>query len=307
MQTRDASARLRILLLCCWAAMFVAQETSAQEPKGPTTQERPEPQESAERHAHEPISPLPAPPALPEGMTLDEVLEHASQPPPEHYPDPVPDDEIRMFLLAEQLEYRWQDQGPDQLGWEAQGWIGFDFDRIWFKAEGENAFDHPDEGESEIDLLYSRLITPFWNAQIGAQYAIGWADDKTSDRWSGVLALQGLAPGMIELDSSFYLSESGDLTVEIEGEYNIRVTQRLVLQPRIELGFAAQDVSDRGLGAGMTDANLDLRLRYETRREIAPYLGVRYRTLVGETADKAEASGSDDDQVFFFVGLRLAY
>lgn len=246
-------------------------------------------------------------PALPEDQTLQEVLERAAQPPPEHYPDPVPDDQLWVYALFEQLEYRLQPDGRDQLGWEGQGWLGGDYDKLWWKSEGEAVFDGPDEGESETDLLYSRLVTPFWNLQAGAQYANGWASGDYSDRWSAVAALQGLLPGTVELDLSLYLSEEADFTAEVEGEYNLRFTQRLVLQPRAELGFAAQDVRGRGLGAGMTDANLDLRLRYELQREIAPYLGFRYRVLVGETADIAEDGGRDRDALFLFGGLRLAF
>jgi copper resistance protein B len=302
------------------AAGLAAPSSAAEEM--PSTADRPAHGESARHHEGEPPpahegepppahegEPPPAPetPPLPEGMSLDDVLERAAQSPPEHYPDPVPDDALRTFVLAEQIEYRLGVGERDQLGWEAQGWIGYDYDRFWWKSEGEAVFDGPDEGESETDLLYSRLITPFWSIQAGVQYAIEWEPGDTSDRWSGVVALQGLAPGMVELDASLYVSEDADVTVEIEGEYDLRLTQRLVLQPRIELGLSAQDVPERNLGAGLTDANLDLRLRYEVKRELAPYMGLRYRLLVGETGNRAEDAGLDDDQLFFFAGLRLAF
>lgn len=240
-------------------------------------------------------------------MTLGDVLDRAGQPPPSHYPEPVPDDDLHYFTLIEQLEYRFREEGRDQLGWEAQGWIGWDYDKLWWKSEGEAVFDGTDEGESEHDLLYSRLVTPFWYAQAGLQYANGWESGDYGDRWSGVLALQGLAPGRFEIDSSLYVSGQADVTLELEGEYNLRLTQRLVLQPRAELGFAAQDVAERMLGAGMTDANLDLRLRYEIRRELAPYVGLRYRFLTGETAHIADGAGRDTEQLFAVVGVRLAF
>lgn len=281
----------------------IAASAQADDPKAP---DRLDHRESARRH-EDPSAQRPETPPLPEGMSLDEVLERAGAPPPPDYPDPVPDDVPRFFTLIEQLEYRVQDQGPDELGWEAQGWLGYDYDRIWWKSEGENVFEGADEGESENDLLYARWITSFWNAQIGFQYANEWEGQDYRDRWSGALALQGLAPGRVEVDASLYISEDGDVTLEVEGEYNLRLTQRLVLQPRAELGFAAQDVSDRELGAGMTDANLDLRLRYEIRRELAPYIGARYRVLVGETRSRADADGRDEDLFFFVAGLRLAF
>ena len=295
--------------LGCLAAIAFLAGTAAAEPaerETPTTQDRHAQGGDAHDHGDAPTR-YPEHPALPADMSLDEVLERADQPPPDDFPDPVMDDEPWAFLLIEQLEYRVQPDGRDELGWEGQGWIGFDYDKLWVKTEGESPCDGRDEGESDIDLLYSRLITPFWNAQVGVQYANDWEGDDYRDRWSGAVSLQGLAPGTFELDASVYVSDDGDVTAAIEGEYNLRLTQRLVFQPRVELGFAAQDVSERELGAGMTDANLDLRLRYEIEREIAPYLGLRYRVLVGETGDRAEASGGDDDAFFVSAGLRLAF
>jgi copper resistance protein B len=275
----------------------------------PSTADRPMHDESVAQHDNDaPPSPE-FEPAIPEEMTLDQVFDYAESPPPDNYPQPVPDDELFAFTLFEQLEYRIapDDDTPDHLGWEAQGWIGGDFNKFWWKNEGEAGFDGADEGESETDLLYSRLITPFWNFQVGAQYANEWNPDDYEDRWSGVIALQGLAPYKFELDNSFYISEDGDFTFAFEAEYNIRITQRLVLQPRAELGFAFQDIPERGLGEGVTDANLDLRLRYEINREFAPYIGVRYRTLVGETDNIAEAAGRDSEQLYFLAGLRFAF
>lgn len=275
----------------------------------PSTADRPKHDQSAAQHDNA-APPLPEiEPAIPEGMTLEEVLDSAESPPPDDYPQPVPDDKLFVFTLFEQLEYRIaiDDDTADHLGWEAQGWIGGDFNKFWWKHEGEAVFDGRDEGGSSTDLLYSRLIAPFWNLQIGAQYANEWESDDYDDRWSGVIALQGLAPYKFELDNSLYISEEGDFTYRLEAEYNIRITQRLVLQPRAELGFAFQDVPERDLGAGMTDANLDLRLRYEVIREFAPYIGVRYQTLVGETDNIAEAAGRDSEQLFFIAGVRFAF
>ncbi len=248
-------------------------------------------------------------PAIPAGMMIEEVFDFAESPPPSDFPEPVPDDKIYAFTLFEQLEYRiaTDDDADDHLGWEGQGWIGGDFNKFWWKNEGEAVFDGPDEGETETDLLYSRLITPFWDFQVGVQYANEWHRGDYEDRWSGVIALQGLAPYKFELDNSLYISEDGDVTFETEAEYDLRITQRLVLQPRAEMGFAFQDIPERSLGAGITDVNLDLRLRYEIKREFAPYFGVRSRFLVGETGNIAEARGADSEQLFFLAGFRFAF
>jgi copper resistance protein B len=265
-------------------------------------------QESAAEHADDPAPPPLETPPLPEGMTLDEVLERADQPPPPDFPVTVTDDRMILFTLVEQLEFRAGGGSlEDHLGWEAQGWLGTDLDKLWWKSEGEAALEGAGAGEVETDVLYSRLITPFWNAQVGAQHALEWEDGDAEDRWSGVVALQGLLPYKFEVDASLYLSEDADVTAELEAEYDIRLTQRLVLQPRTELGFAVTDIPERELGAGLTGVDLDLRVRYEVERELAPYIGLRYHFLTAETRQMAEESGADTSNLILLGGFRLAF
>ena len=292
-------------MLLAFAAAAWAQDASDR----PSTANRPMHGESAAQHDESAPRAPESEPAIPPGMTLEEVFNFAESPPPDGFPEPVPDDRVYVFTLFEQLEYRvaTDNETADQLGWEVQGWIGGDFNKFWWKNEGEAVFDGPDEGETATDLLYSRLITPFWNFQVGVQYANAWHSGDYEDRWSGVIALQGLAPYKFELDNSLYISEEGDITLAIEAEYDLRITQRLVLQPRAEIGFAFQDIPERSLGAGMTDVKLDLRLRYEIKREFACYLGVRSQFLVGETDRIAAASGEDSEQLFVLAGFRLAF
>ncbi|MDT8379807.1 MAG: copper resistance protein B, partial [Desulfotignum sp.] len=191
----------------------------------PVTTDRPDHQESARQYRDEKIQPDVEMPPLPDGMTLDEVLDYAESPPPEDFPEIVPDDRLYVFTLVEKLEYRIaEDDAPDHMGWEAQGWIGGDFHKFWWKHEGEAVFDSPDTGETETDFLYSRLVTPFWNFQAGVQYANEWHTDDYGDRWSGVIAFQGLAPYTFELDNALYLSEDGDVTFTCEAEYDMRIT-----------------------------------------------------------------------------------
>lgn len=295
---------LVLSMLLAVSARAWAQEASDM----PSTADRPMHEESAAQHDKSTPGAPQSEPAIPEGMTLEEAFNFAESPPPANFPEPVPDDKLYAFLLFEQLEYRFaNDEADDHLGWEAQGWIGGDFHKFWWKNEGEAVFDDPDEGEMETDLLYSRLITPFWEFQLGVQYANAWGEGDNEDRWSGVIALQGLAPYKFELDNSLYISEDGDITLEIEAEYDLRITQRLVLQPRAGMGFAFQDIPERSLGTGMTSVKLDLRLRYEIKREFAPYVGLRSSFLVGETDNIAEARGEDTEQLYFMAGVRFAF
>lgn len=294
-----------LVMLLAFAVPAWAQEESDM----PSTADHPMHGESAAQHHESAFRTPEFEPAIPAGMTLEEVFDFAESPPPDDFPEPLIDDRVYAFTLFEQLEYRVaiDDDTVDQLGWEAQGWIGGDLNKFWWKNEGKAAFDGPAEGETETDLLYSRLITPFWDFQVGVQYANEWHRNDYEDRWSAVIALQGLAPYMFELDNSLYISEDGDVTIAIEAEYDLRITQRLVLQPRAEMGFSFQDIPERSLGAGVTDVTLDLRLRYEIKREFAPYLGMRSRFLVGETDNIAEAMGEDSEQFLFLAGLRFAF
>ena len=247
-------------------------------------------------------------PQLPEGMTLDDVLDRAEKSPPADYPPAMEPGMLFNFTLIEQLEYRFDDnENSDNFGWQAQGWVGYDLDKFWWKTSGEAVLDRSQEGESETDFLYSRLISPFWNFQIGVQYANEWVRGDYNDRWSGVVALQGLVPGKFELDTSVYISEDADVTMEVEVEYDLRITQRLVLQPRSTLSFSAQDVPERDLGSGMNGVDLDLRLRYEITRQIAPYIGFRYSLLTGETSSIAENNGSSSELFYLLAGIRVMF
>ncbi|KKN74159.1 hypothetical protein LCGC14_0393710 [marine sediment metagenome] len=304
---------LRLLAMIAMTVVLVPSAAHAQNKHDmsdmPSTANRPDHQHSAQQHEGTPPPDLEIPP-LPAGMTLEEVFDYSNSEPPSDFPDPVPDDQLFAFALFDQLEYRVpdDDDARDRLGWEAEGWIGGDINKFWWKSEGEAIFEGTDEGESENDFLYSRLITPFWNVQTGVQYANEWiTNDDYNDRWSYVLGLQGMAPYQFELDNSLYVSEDGDVTFETEGEYDVRITQRLVLQPRVGLTFSAQTISERNLGSGLTEADFDLRLRYEIKRELAPYVGLRYHSLVGETENIAEAAGERTEQWLFLAGLRLAF
>lgn len=276
----------------------------------PSTKDRPLHDESERHAADRPVAAeadeLP-PPQLPEGKTLDDVLDEAMRRPMSEMDGIMSDDALRAFFKFEQLEYRMADTGRDHFGWHGDGWVGYELDKFVIKTEGEVTFDGADEGESETDVLYSRLLTPFWQGQVGLQYANGWSPGDYDDRFSGVVAVAGTLPWMIETDFSLYLSDQAHVTAELELEYDIRITQKLVLQPRAELAFAFQDVDDRNLGAGLTTADLDLRLRYEITRKLAPYIGVRYHILAGETRGLTRSAGGDVQQVMFLTGVQLAF
>jgi copper resistance protein B len=225
-------------------------------------------------------------------------------PPPESWPEPVEDQVIMGYLLFDQLEYR-HNEGPDTFTWEAQGWVGRDYNKLWVKTEGDQRLSGDKGGEAEVQLLYGRLIAPFWNFQVGGRYDQLHGAGPDPSRFFGVIGFQGLAPYQFDIEPALFISEAGDVSARLEAEYELLLTQRLILQPRLEVEVAGQEVEEFGVGEGFNDVELGLRLRYEIRREFAPYIGVSWTRLLGNTADFARREGDEVDNLAFVAGVRM--
>jgi copper resistance protein B len=189
--------------------------------------------------------------------------------------------------------------GGDGYRWDVEGWYGGDINRFVFKTEGEGAWRGGVE-TGEVQGLFSRAIGRYTDFQVGVRHDFEPGPSKTY----ATVAVETVAPYWFEVEGALFLSEDGDLRGRLEGTYDLRLTQRLVLQPQAELGFAAQDIRDIHIGAGITDAELSLRLRYEIRREFAPYVGVVFERSLGRTADLARAADERVETTSFLVGLR---
>ena len=205
-------------------------------------------------------------------------------------------DQIFTYVQAEQLEYRIANNGSDTLSWNVRGWAGGDYNRLWFKTQGDDGIDG-----SEVQLRYSRLVTPFWDLAAGARYDV----EPDPSRAYGVFALHGLAPYLYEVDADLFVSEEGDVSARLEVEYPILITQRLILQPSFELDFAVQEVEELRIGPGLSQVELGLRLRNEIVRELAPYIGFVWERKVGRTADLARSDGEAFDTPAFVAGIRF--
>lgn len=220
--------------------------------------------------------------------------------PPEEWPSPVMDARPFTFLLLDRFEYRWQ-EGDDAANWDAQGWFGGDYNKLWFKSEGEQLVGERTE-DADLQALYARRIAPYWHLQAGVRREI-----KPSPAQDfGVLAIQGLAPYWFDIEASAFL-RAGEVSGRLEAETDLLFTQRLILQPRIETNFAGSDDPARGIGSGVTDVQLGVRLRYEIMREFAPYMGLSWTRRVGDTADLVRSSGGEVTETAFVVGVRAWY
>lgn len=187
----------------------------------------------------------------------------------------------------------------DTYEWNGEAWFGSDEHRFVLKSEGEGARGHGVE-DAEAQALYSRPVGVYTDFQVGLRHDF----EPGPSRTYATLGFETLRPGWVEAEGSLYVSQKGHLSARFEGSTDFRLTQRLVLQPRAELNLAAQDDARRGIGAGLSDAEVGLRLRYEILREFAPYVGVVWSRKFGDTADFARAEGEDVEDVRAVVGLR---
>ncbi|SDA10891.1 copper resistance protein B [Sphingomonas sp. NFR15] len=200
-----------------------------------------------------------------------------------------------LFNLAE-IQVR---RGEEGFRWDGEGWWGGDVNRLVLKSEGEARFGRVAEA-AEVQLLYSRAIGPYHDLQAGVRQDLGAGVRRTY----ASIGIEGLAPYWFETEGTVFVSDKGDVLARAEAWYDQRITQRLVLQPRVELNLAAQNVPEQRIGEGLSTAELGLRLRYEIRREFAPYVGVAWDRKVGITADYARADGIARGRVAAVFGVR---
>lgn len=202
-------------------------------------------------------------------------------------------------FLVDRAETRFRD-GSDGYLVDIQAWYGGDIDKLWLKGEVEGVWGHKLE-HAEVQALWSHAIGPWFDLQAGVRYD----PQPGPNRSHLVLGIEGLAPYWWELEGAVFLSSKGDVTARAEGEYDLLVTQKLVLQPRAELNFALQDIPELAIGSGLSDAELGLRLRYQFSPQFAPYVGVEYEHAFGDTRDFRRAEGDKADGWSLLTGVRL--
>ncbi|MEH6443567.1 MAG: copper resistance protein B [Oceanospirillaceae bacterium] len=205
------------------------------------------------------------------------------------------DDPLLTMVNIDQFEQRYGDEDP--FVFEGQAWVGYDLEKVLLKAEGERV--NGENESAELQLLYSKAISPFWNIQLGARRDF---KPEPSRNW-GVIGFQGLAPYNIEIDTALFIGQSGSTSLRIEAEYELMLTQRLVLRPEIELNFFGKTDAKTQTGSGLANSEVGLRLAYEVRREFAPYIGVNWERKYGATADFAQDNGESSSDTQFVIGF----
>lgn len=206
-----------------------------------------------------------------------------------------------FFFQTDRLEYQTRRDDEEIALWDVNAWYGGRINRVWVKSEAEYELEAGAFEEAELQVLFSRAITPYFDFQAGIRQDF----EPDPMRTHAVLGIQGLAPYWFEVDGAVFLSDEGELTGQLETEYELLLTQRLILQPRAEISWSAEDIPELEIGSGLNNAEIGLRLRYELRREFAPYLGVEWSRNFGKTADYVTAAGGRTEDTALVAGLRI--
>ena len=210
---------------------------------------------------------------------------------------PMLEDPFNRSFLFDELETH----GSDEFAWDATFWAGRSFDKLAVRTEGEKSGGSTER--AELELLWSHSVARWWDVVAGAKE--DFAPGETQS-WAA-FGVQGLAPYRFDLAVTAYLADGGRSAARLEGEYELLITQRWILQPQLELNWYGQSDASRGVGSGLSTVEAALRLRYEFRRELAPYVGLVRERKYGATADYARAEGDDPDDTRLVAGLRLRF
>lgn len=232
---------------------------------------------------------------------------HVPPPPPQHVMGEMSkermvelmqmeDDAAFGMLSADELEWR-QD---DTAAWEVHAWYGRDYDKLWLKTEGESISG---EESGRAELLWDRIVSKWWSVQAGLRQDFGPGPSRS---WAAV-GLQGLAPHFFEIEAALYVGDSGRTAARFSIDYDVLLTQRLILQPQFELDAYGKQDPENGIGSGLSHMELGLRLRYELCREFAPYVGLTWERKLGDTADLASSVKGDDSDTSIVLGFRAWY
>lgn len=209
------------------------------------------------------------------------------------------DDPALGMLLLDRLEYVHARSGGNAAAIDGEAWYGRNLDKLWLKFEGEHADGRWQDLRSEA--LWAHAIAPFWDTQLGVRHDSGLGPGRS---WAA-FGIEGLAPYWFETQATFYVGQGGRTAARVAFEYEARFTQRLILQPSIEANLYGRSDPRRGIGSGLSDLEAGLRLRYEIRRQLAPYVGVVWQQRFGRSRDYARALGESADDLQFVAGVRV--
>lgn len=252
--------------------------------------------------------PAPRPPQVAhdhEGQSAAETLPNLSQ--RRDWPDPVSDSAIYRYSLLDITEFQGARDAPDAFRWDVFGWRGGDVHRFWWKSEGRMATATSEGSEFEAQALYGKLLSPYFDLQAGVRVDQRIREGSDPARVYAVIGLQGLSPYRFDIEPSVFVSHKGQVSARLTASLDLLLTQRLVLQPRLETNLAVQDDEEIGVAAGWNDAEVGVRVRYEIRREFAPYVGLTWKESFGATHRLTTQEGGDPSHFVVVMGARTFF
>ena len=213
-------------------------------------------------------------------------------------------DFVSYGVQVEELERRWGDEGERLTAWNADAYVGTDELKLRWLGKGEYDTRADKLEKAENRLVLQAPVSDFFDVKAGIR-----ADTpKGPDRWYGVVGVTGLAQQWIEVDADLFLSERGDVSARLDAEYEVLLTNRLILSPSADLDVAFSDDRAVGTGTGVSRAEGGLRLRYDlVDRAVSPYVGAVWERKFGRTADFARQEGEDVEAWLFVAGVRLMF
>ena len=223
------------------------------------------------------------------------------------WPDPVSDSAIYRYSLLDITEFQGARDAPDAFRWDVFGWRGGDVHRFWWKSEGRIATATSEGSEFEAQALYGKLLSPYFDLQAGVRVDQRIREGSDPTRVYAVIGLQGLSPYRFDIEPSLFVSHKGQVSARLTASLDLLLSQRLILQPRLETNLAVQDDEEIGIAAGWNDAELGVRVRYEIRREFAPYVGLTWKESFGATHRLTTQEGGDPSHFVVVVGARTFF
>lgn len=239
-------------------------------------------------------------------MMRDTTLPNLSPQP--GWPSPVDDAEKRTMVLVDVLEYRARTGGTESgtdYRWDIEGWYGGDYNRIWFKSEGQRDTAFKADYDVDFQLLYGRFIQKYYDFQVGGRVETQSFRGRNVTRGLAAIGIEGLVPYSYQIEPTLFIDQNGAVSARLAATKDLFMTQRLILQLRFETNAAIQRVEEFTTGSGLNNLEFGIRVRYEIRRGFAPYIGVSLDRSFGETATLVRQEGGTPSQVRLAMGLRM--
>ncbi len=211
---------------------------------------------------------------------------------------PMDDERIFVHAQFDEFEARFGD-GHSSFRWDGEAWMGTDANRLRLKSEGFATNGTTEDGQHE--LLYAHPISPYFDLQAGARYDL----DSAAGRGWAAIGIEGLAPQFFKVSATAYVGDAGRFAAKLTGSYEVLLTQRLILEPLVELDWYSRSDPRRQIGSGLSELDTGLRLRYEIIRKFAPYMGISYNRKFGGSATFARTNSEPAGALQAALGLRM--